>query len=93
VLDHIKYKPSPELDLILAIKYGKFQRTEEWLQTLPQPVVDAVVKEFDVGGVWHLYWGKHERIKCIIVNFRGDAEVESAIHEALTKYHSLLGTV
>ncbi len=42
---HINLKPDPSLELMIAIKYGKPQPTEEWLATLPEPVLRAVARD------------------------------------------------
>ena len=79
---------------MLAIKYGKPQPTEEWLATLPEPVLRAVARDvltmfLDAGK-----WPTPQICNALSIRFgMRQVDVEAKILEALHTYHALLGQV
>lgn len=94
IADYIKLKPNPELELVLELKYGKPQPTEEYVNSLPSGIL---INLRDFLAETHPYaqrWSDAELRQVLIDRIRFQPErTNPLILKALTIYHSLLGRV
>jgi hypothetical protein len=92
--DHIKLKPDPELALMLELKYGKPQPTEEWFAALPPTVLDLLKQAIGETHVYASRWSTQDLCQVLANQVLHYPEKHlPMISEALHKYHSLLGRV
>jgi hypothetical protein len=95
IFHYIKKTPkTEEIDLLIKLKYGEPTHTDEYLNSLPDSVVDTV---YDLLSNPSAYRRTVDQKKVVLsIHLRqpvNKPKAEKAIHESLVVYHSLLGTL
>lgn len=102
IFHYIKKTPkTEEINLLIRLKYGKPNFTFEYIDSLPDSVIDAaytLLRPQQIGGyqfatreasIDH----KKQVISVALQHPNNTLEAEKVIHESLVVYHSLLGTL